>query len=94
MKTMNTTVTIKFDEETTQTLRVIADALARMVHGPTAGPGSAPMGLEAVAMALAGEGPFGKNSVAHALHSVSGAIEQLTDKVDDVQSAIRSHTRQ
>lgn len=58
---------------------MIADAIIRTVHGPLDGPGCEPMGMEAITMALAGEGRPGHDSVAKGLHDIADAIRDLSE---------------
>ena len=59
----------------------IAEAIHSIVHGPVTGSGSQPMGIEALTMAIGGQGAPGADSVASGLHDVAGAIRELAEAI-------------
>ncbi len=64
----------------------IADAILAIVHGPVTGSGAQPMGIEALAMAIGGQGEPGRdNSVAAGLHDIAGAIRELAEAIQNKQ---------
>lgn len=56
-------------------VKEIAEAIRVIAHGGLSGP----TGLEALAMSLAGEGPYSFKNVAAALGHIATAIDDLTD---------------
>jgi hypothetical protein len=71
---------------TNEQTREIAEAIHSIVHGPVTGTGSQPMGIEALTMAIGGQGEPGRNdSVASGLHDIAGAIRELAEAIQSRQ---------
>jgi hypothetical protein len=64
----------------------LVSAVRAIAHGPVSGP----TGLEAVCMALAGEGPIGHNSLAAAIREAGEAVERGLCAVAEALEARRS----
>ena len=60
--------------------RMIADALLRISYGDVSGP----TGLEGLAMAIAGEGPFGHDSLKHAVRELTEQFERIATALETI----------
>lgn len=67
---------------TNEQTREIAEAIHSIVHGPTSGP----LGIEALTMAIGGQGEPGRDdSVASGLHDIASAIRELAEAIQNSQ---------